>query len=344
MDQQAIAQLHKSAYILDAHSDNFNDVVWRRNAGERQVLERRHLPEMRAGNVSAVIMCHAPEPVYWPYSALPRALQLLGAGLQDLAESPQVFRIVREAADFDRAKEAGQVAVMIGLEGGEPFEYSTDAMRVFYDAGVRTFITAWFPANRLAAGASDFASGLGLTLQGERVMREADRLHMVIDVSHLAPASVMHVLKITNRPVMASHTNAWEVFNHPRNLKDEYLKAIAATGGVIGAISAHGILTKDDPSIDDVVREIEYLMNVVGDEHVGLGLDLNPYMKFRDAGYAGIIYMNGQPDHFKPVRDLYEYRQLPNLTQKLAERGHSETTIRRVLGENFKRFLQDALS
>ncbi len=343
MDDKQIAELHRQAYIIDAHSDNFNDVVWRRANGETRVLERHHLPEMKAGDIDAVIMCHAPEPVYMPYAAIPRALQLLGAGLQDLSESPQSFRIVRAGSDFDKAASEGKVAVLLGLEGCEPFEYGIEAMRVFYEAGIRLLIIAWLPANLLAAGASDWASGLGLTLRGEMVVQEADRLGMVIDVSHLAPASLMHVLKTTKRPVMASHTNAAAIFDHPRNLKDEYLKAIAATGGVIGIASVHGLLGGDNPNIDQVVQQIEYMVNLVGAEHVGLGLDLNPYMKFRDAGFAGQIYMNGAPGRFKPVRELSEWAHMLNLTRRLVERGHKPEVIRGILGENFKRFLVNAL-
>ena len=341
MDEGSAAELHGRAYVFDAHSDNFIDVAWYRSAGERQVMERRHLPEARAGGVDAVVIGITAERVYKPYQALPRVLQLLGAGLEDLAESPQFFRIVREGADFARASQAGQIAVVLQLEGGEPVEYSTESLRVFWEVGIRSLIPAWSYSSRLATGAWDYSSGGGLTPLGEQMVREANRLGVVIDVSHLAPTAVSHVLRVTRRPVIASHSNAAALHPHPRNLPDDLIKAIAGTGGVIGIASVDLFLAREGASIEHVVQQIEYLLDLVGDRHVGLGLDMNPWeYRLHEVATSG--------DH-KPLRGgrvegFSEWRDLPALTNRLLQRGHSETTIRNILGENFRRFYAEALS
>jgi len=340
MKEQSAADVHRRAFVFDAHSDDFNHVAWRRSIGERQVLQRYHLPELRAGGVDGLIANIVIEPVFRPYQALPRAVQILGAALEDLTEAPD-FRVVREGRDFARATETGQIAMIIGLEGGEPVEYSVESLRVFWELGIRSIILAWMNRNLLAEGTLDGISGGGLSLMGEQIVREANRLGVVIDVSHLPPTAVMHVLRVSERPVIASHTNAAAVFPNPRNLSDETLLAIAAAGGVIGVQAARPSLSADDASIDDVVRHIEHLVNLVGERHVGLGLDLNQFMRSPESGSVGEVFNKG--GKHRPVRGCSEWRHLPDLTAHLMKRGHNETTVSAILGGNFLRFYEDAL-
>lgn len=341
MDERTVAEVHRQANVFDGHTDVFNDVVWRRAAGERQVLERRHLPDLRAGGVDALVAAVYVEPIFKPYQALPRAMQLLGAGLNDLAESPSVFRVVREGADLARATEAGQIAVVLSLEGAEPVEYSADALRVFWEAGVRTLGLSWNQRNLVADGVAEIGSGSGLTQQGERIVREANRLGVVLDVSHLAPAGIAHVLRLSTRPIIASHANAAALHGHPRNLSDDHLRAIAAGGGLIGVVPVAKFLAEKGATIDHVVQHIEYLLELVGERHVGLGLDFTGFMYTPEAGLAQHIFTGGLPD---PVAGCSELGQLPDLTRRLLERGHSPATVRGVLGDNFTRFYAETLT
>ena len=339
MDNGELAELHASASVFEGHSDDFSDVAWRRAAGEHKVLQRRHLPELRAGGVDAMVANVVVEPVYRPYQAAPRALQMFGAALDDLAECGETFRIVRTGGDFARAAAANQIALVVGLEGGDPVEFSTESLRVFWEIGVRSLILAWNYRNLLAEGAFDFGSGGGLSVMGERIVHEADRLGIVIDVSHLPPAAVRHVLRVTKRPVIASHTNAAALFEHPRNLPDAELRAIGASGGVIGVVCVRALLASGDATIDHVVAQIEYLLNLVGDRHVGIGTDFNAFMRTGEAGTVGEVFTHG----FRPTKGFSEWRHFPDLTRRLVERGHSADTVKGVLGDNFTRFFTRAL-
>lgn len=340
MDEATVARVHERARVFDGHTDVFNDVVWRRGKGERQVLARRHLPELRAGGVDGFVAAVYVEPIFKPYQALPRALQLLGAGLDDLAESPETFRVVREGADLTRAAEAGQIAVILSLEGAEPVEYSPEALRVFYEAGIRTLGLTWNQRNHLADGVTEIGVGGGLTVQGERVVREANRLGVVIDVSHLAPACIDHTLRLSTRPIIASHANAAALHEHPRNLSDDRLRAVVASGGIVGVVPVAKFLAPSGATMDHVVQQLEYLMELVGERNVGLGLDFTSFMYTEDAGLARHIFTGGAPD---PVDGCSELHHLPELTRRLLARGHSEATVQGVLGDNFTRFYSEVL-
>ena len=169
-----------------------------------------------------------------------------------------------------------------------------------------------------------------------------ERLGIVFDVSHLGATGVEHVLELATRPVIASHSAARALRDHHRNLTDEQLRGIAATGGVIGLNLLACFVDPEDPTIDRVVDHYEHLVEVVGIEHIGVGPDFiadiydDLYPTHADLSSEGL-------DTRLNIEDLHASRHLPNLTAALLRRGFSERDVRLILGENYLRVFREVM-
>jgi membrane dipeptidase len=189
----------------------------------------------------------------------------------------------------------------------------------------------------LAEGSADEETGSRLPAAGVRAVAELERLGILLDVSHLAAASVDHVLDLAAGVVVATHSCARALRDHHRNLSDEHLRGIAATGGVIGMNVLPTFVDAEAPTLDRVVDHIEHIAETAGIDHVGLGPDfLREYM---DAIYPQFeeFHRFGGVDLKQVVPGLARERDLPSLTERLVERGWAEANIRKLLGENWLR-------
>jgi membrane dipeptidase len=169
-----------------------------------------------------------------------------------------------------------------------------------------------------------------------------ERLGIVFDVSHLGAAGVEHVLEVATRPVVASHSAVRAVRDHHRNLTDEQLRGIAATGGVIGVNLLACFIDQDNPTIDRVVDHYEHLVEVVGVEHVGVGPDFIADI-YDDLFPAHADLTSEGLDTRLNIEGLHASRQLPNLTGALLRRGFSEPHVRLILGENYLRVFREVM-
>jgi membrane dipeptidase len=194
----------------------------------------------------------------------------------------------------------------------------------------------------LGDGSGEAEAGSRLPRAGIAVLAEMDRLGIVFDVSHLGAAGVEHVLELATRPVIASHSAARALRDHHRNLTDEQLRGIAATGGVIGLNLLACFIDPEDATIDRVVDHYEHLVEVVGIEHIGVGPDFiadiydDLYPAHADLRSEGL-------DARLNVEDLHASRHLPNLTAALLRRGFSERDVRLILGENYLRVFRQVM-
>ena len=321
---QAAAKLHADAFVIDGHNDSIGEQL----DGVRQLDERADvghldLPRMKAGGIDAAFFaCYAPT-AYQRHGATAHALQRLDQ-LHLLAERAN-FTVARSAADLRRARADGRIAAIAGLEGAEALDANLGVLRQFYRLGVRNLGLAWNHRNAACDGVAEARSGGGLTPFGVDVVRECNRLGMLIDISHLAPAGVRDVLAISERPIIASHSNAAALCDHPRNLTDQQLDGVAANGGVVGVTFVDAFLRTPEErathelSVSDVVDHIEYLLQRIGPDHVGIGSDF---------------------DGCTTPPDLANAAHYPLLTEALLARGHSKSTVRGVLGENFLRVIE----
>jgi membrane dipeptidase len=319
--------IHESSIVFDAHCDTLLDVV----SGARRLTDRAtkgevDLPRLKEGGVTAQVFAVFVEPELRG-RATGQALRTIDAFYQAVAEARGGLLPTTCAADIERAKAAGAVAGILSLEGAEPLDGDLAVLRLFYRLGVRAVGLTWNHRNQAADGVGESRTGGGLTEFGVELVKEMNRLRMMVDVAHLSPRGVQDVLEISQSPVIASHANAWALCPHRRNLTDEQLGGIAASGGVVGVTFYRGFVAEEasQATLDRVVDHIDHLVSVMGVEHVGLGSDFDGFM--------------GEP----APTGLEDVTCLPNLTRKLVERGHAPAAISKILGSNFLRVFQQTV-
>lgn len=321
------AALHRQAFVADMHADSVLAV----QAGRRRLLQRSaeghaDLPRLLEAGVKLQVFALWPDPRrYQGGRALAQVMELLALLLREVEESGGRMVLVRAAGDLAEQPPEGSLQVLLSIEGGEGLGGSLGALENFYRLGVRALGLTWNCRNELADGCLEAGTGGGLTRFGRQVLGRMQELGMVIDLSHLSEAGFYDVLEHSRGPVVASHSNARAVCDHPRNLTDSQIRALAARGGVMGINFCPDFLCQGRPAtVDDVVRHVDHVASLVGIEHVGLGSD-----------YDGI--------KATPL-GLEDVRRLPALTKALLARGYSEAAIRAVLGENVRRVLREVLA
>ena len=333
-DDQAL-RVHRDAVVVDGHSDVFCDVADRRLRGETNVLGRLHVPSWRAGGVDVVVTTLYVEAVHKPDRALRRAMTLLGAGLNDVDETPEVA-LCKTGAEIDAAVARGQIAFVLAIEGGECVQDGVESLRVFHELGVRILGLTWNQRNLLAEGVGEARAGGGLTELGRAIVAEANRLGVLLDVSHLSVKSFWDLVETSRAPMIASHSNAQALCGHPRNLDDDQIRAVAASGGTIG-INMVSAFINDDPgaaSLEDALDHIDHVAALVGMEHVALGPDFADFLAAEPALQPG-----NRPTSGAYLRGCDNASALPSVTAGLLRCGYAEEAIRGILGANFLRVL-----
>jgi membrane dipeptidase len=236
--------------------------------------------------------------------------------------------LATQVADIHQAKAEGKVAGILGIEGGEALEGDIAVLRTVYRLGVRLITLTWSRRNAIADGVFEARTGGGLSRFGVEVVREMNRLGMLVDVAHLAPAGVRDVLALSQAPVIASHANSREVCDHRRNLTDKQARGIAQGGGLIGVTFVPPFVDPRKASLERLLDHIEHLLNVVGENHVGLGSDFDGF---------------GFGDPKGQFHDLPDVSTMPRLTAGMLRRGLSERVVEKVLGGNFVRVFEEVV-
>jgi len=330
--------------IIDAHSDILNDIHPRRLLGEKAVLERHWVPKMREGRIDIRVVAIYTEPPLLPELALRRGLDQIASLYEDLAESPSCV-LCWNYGDIERAKEAGKVGLILGMEGAEPLGTDIQLLRIFYELGLRVLGFTHALRTFLADGAyfSTRKAGQlgGLTDVGARCLEEAEKLGIVIDVSHLNDPSFWDVIKFAQAPVIASHSNCRVLCNHLRNLTDDQIKAVADGGGVVG-VNACSIFV-NPPDLEHLVDHIDHIVKVGGIEHAGLGPDFADYLLVYMTEVDKASLPGGALDGIKPVQGLPGDEAFPKFAEELANRGYKPREIDLIMGENFARVFKSIL-
>jgi membrane dipeptidase len=331
--------LHQDAVVVDAHNDLPVLLLLRNRElgaqGSERYWSERWVPEARAGGVDVQVL-----PIYVAPEAAESSLRVtllqLEALEREAAQTPEVA-LCRTGAEIDAALADGRIALLLALEGTQGIGADVELFSVFHRLGVRMVSFTHWSRALLAEGSADEDTGSRLPAAGVRAVSELERLGILLDVSHLAAPSVDHVLELATRTVVASHSCSRALRDHHRNLSDEHLRAIAATGGVIGMNVLPTFVHETEPTIDRVVDHLEHMVEVAGIDHVGLGPDF--LRELMDAVYPQYeqFFRFGGVDLKGVVPGLAGERDLPNLTERMLERGWAEADVRQVLGENWLR-------
>lgn len=327
--------------ILDAHFDVLMDIVNFRRQGESAVFESRHLPELRAAGVNALICSIFIEDGYLPEMALRQALAQVAALREDIGDSPESLALCTDTKQAAEAVGQGKIALFLSLEGAEPIGSDLLLLRAFYDLGVRLLGLTWSRRNYAADGCEFKWSDAperpgGLTRFGRRLVEKAQELGMVVDVSHINDPGFEDVASLMKKPFIASHSNCRSICDSARNLKDSQIKAIAASGGVIG-MNCYSPFVSDEPAgrtAAKLLSHIEYIGRLVGFEHVGLGLDICDCLDSITAAYPREPHSG---DLFKKHGEVGT-----GLIQEIRAR-YPGGVADMILGGNFFRVLEEVL-
>ena len=343
-------EIHKQSILVDGHCHLTKELIGRRDQGERQVFKNYYLPIFNKVGLKVLLMIIGGDNnanVKGSDLMLWGALEVIDYVYQELEECSDVVQLCKSFSELEEALKKGEIGVILGLEGGRPLEGrpmqdSLSTLRAFYRLGVRSLQLTGNGRNRLADGVAESRTNGRLTQFGVAVVKEMNRLGMMIDISHLAPAGVADVFDLTSGPIIASHSNARTVCDHPRNLADETIKMIAERGGIVGLSLFSTLLNKEKElaTVEDLADHIDYIAGLVGIDFVGLGPDFSEF-SIRMSQWSGArgnmegLHYGNKENYFHP--ELRDWTHLPNITRILLKRGYQEEAIRKVLGENFLR-------
>jgi membrane dipeptidase len=248
---------------------------------------------------------------------------------------PGEYLLLRTADDVERANATGRLAVGFDIEGANAVADQPSLVSLYYDLGVRWMLLAYNTNNRVGGGCQD--EDKGLTPFGREVIAEMERVGMQVCCSHTGHRTVRDVFEVATRPVIFSHSNPSAVYPHPRNIPDDLIRACAATGGVVGINGIGSFLGKNDNSSETFARHVDHVAQLVGPQHVALGLDyvfdsqeLDDYLsKMAHTFPAALGYEKG-------LR-MVAPEQLEAIVLALQRLGYGDADLRAVLGGNLMR-------
>jgi membrane dipeptidase len=245
--------------------------------------------------------------------------------LDDIRANSESCFLATSIADVKRAKKENKVAILLGTEGARWLEGSLDPLREFHEMGLRELQLVWAFPNALVPDGR-------LSPFGRKVVEECERLGIVVDLTHLPPGAFEDVVALTDQPVIVSHGSAAGV---TVDITDSQLKKLASTGGLIGIHFYQTYLGKN-PKPENVVRQVDYIANLIGIDHVALGVDFFP----THGAWLKLQQDQGAFDLQWAIEDM---SKMPLITRALLDHGFSEGDIRKVLGLNFTRVYQEVI-
>lgn len=317
--------------VFDAHSDILCDVAVRREAGERQVLRRRHLDRLRRGGVEGSLF------VLWNDPPTEEKMRRTMDHVRDELAEAEEFRLVRTVAEAEQAKAEGKIYLFLGLEGMAAMGEDLDWIDRWYDFGCRSAMLTWNEQNALAAGANSGAE-TGLTALGREAVRRMTEKGMLPDVSHLNDAGFFDLADCAAAPFIASHSNCRALCDSPRNLTDEQLRVIRDAGGVVG-LNSFGPFVSRDPArrtVEELALHACHILDVCGVDHLGLGFDFFEFMD--DPATNSLI-----EGDTVAVKGMETAAEIPALLRCLRGHGLSEKELQKVAFGNFRRVLAQTL-
>jgi membrane dipeptidase len=252
-----------------------------------------------------------------------------------LARHPEQYILGASAEDVRRAEREGKLAVFFDIEGAGGIDDQLSLISMYYELGVRWMLLAYNVANRVGGGC--YEEDEGLTEFGREVVREMNRVGMVICCSHTGERTAAQVLELSCDPVIFSHSNAEAITDHPRNISDRLICACAESGGVIGINGLGPFLGSEDSSIEAFVRHVDHMVQLVGPDHVGIGLD---YVYDRKELEDYLASMKGKLPRHPETISFVEPERIPQIAEALHRRGYDERAVAQIMGGNWFRIAE----
>jgi len=231
---------------------------------------------------------------------------------------------------------AGQMALAFDIEGMGSLNGDVSMVELYYRLGVRQMLIAYNLNNDAGGGCHD--QDRGLTDFGRAVVREMNRVGMVVDCAHSGIKSGLEAMKLSTKPCIFSHANARALHDHERNITDEQIKAVAATGGIVGVKGLNIFLGDGAPTVGSMVAHIDYMAKLVGTDHVGIGLDYDPSTSSAGPDEATSAKYWPARQYPASIKDVFLPPSiLPQVGEQLRSLGYKESSIRAIMSENFVR-------
>jgi membrane dipeptidase len=339
--EERITRLHDRG-IVDLHFDL--PMFLYDNRDRENILASDFLPEFEAGDMGTVAAGIYIEDQYVPDKALEVALGQVARMYVEVEQCDR-FAICRSFAEIKRAREQGKIALLIAMEGAEPLGTDLNLLRIFYELGLRVIGLTHARSNATGSGgvfAPTGSSPKGLTKFGREVVRECERLGLILDLAHINPAGFDDILENSAGPVIVSHTDARKYYDIERNISDEQIKMVGMRGGVIGINSVLVSSKKEDATLDRYVDHIAHVIDLIGIDGVGIGFDFFEFIYRRWSEDERAKFHQKFPSvHFVP--DLLHHGQARNLTANLIKRGFNDEQIEKILFRNWMRIFAELL-
>ena len=360
-------KIHTSGYVWDGHNDlpwaarERNDVRFEKIDLWNEPKLHTDIPRLRAGNVGAQFWSvFVPAKTRQAGTAFQTTMEQIECVNTMVKKYPDVFEIALTASDVERIQKSGKIASLMGVEGGHSIENSLGKLKELFSRGARYMTLTHGDTLDWADAATDQSQSDGLSPFGEEVVREMNRLGMLVDLSHVSPATMSDALNITKAPVIFSHSSALAIADHPRNVPDDILLRVKENGGLVminffsgfvvpesatnlkDMFGARRAIDKEFGSDTDaaknamlkwkaahptipgdiaiVVEHIHHIAKTAGIDHVGLGGD-----------FDGVDMLP------KGLEDVSKY---PSITELLLRKGYSESDIHKIMSGNMMRVLK----
>lgn len=258
---------------------------------------------------------------------------------------PEKALVVRGVEDIVEAKRTGRVGVVLSTQGLACIGEDTRNLWVLHSLGVRIMQITYNERNAIGCGCME-PNDTGLTRVGQKVVEEMNRLGAVVDLAHVGQRTALEAARHSKAPVIVSHAGVKKLNPHRRNVTDELIDVVAATGGVIG-LCPHSIMVEKErgvwPTVDDFIDHIAYVAERAGIDHAAIGTDNfqydTHYVRVSRAGFERTFpgFFGGYPEDQKHTKGFSKWSDWPNMTDSLLRRGFSVEDTRKVLGGNFMR-------
>jgi len=363
-----VRALYRDAIVIDTHDDTPSRIsIEGVDIGKRLPDGNVDIPRLLDGGVTGIFFSIWPDPVFAPHQAIRRSLELIDVVYKVIDANPDRIGLAVNAADVVRLKKEGKVAALMGMEGGHGIENNLAALRMFHRLGVRYMTLTHSNTNDWADSSTDAPRWHGLNELGKNVVREMNRIGMIVDLSHVSDETFYTALQVTTKPVILSHSSCRALDNHPRNATDGMLRALARNGGVVGinfysefvdqkfrdAMLARNkdLLAQFNENARNQTSNPDEASRKSWNElkHYTDGVPRPPFATLIDqidhaVKVAGVDHVglgsdfDGAPSTPEGVDSMLD---MIKIAQALKDRGYKDEDIKKILGGNFLRVLRE---
>ena len=325
-DEQALAReadrIHQKILTIDTHNDTALGINRLNNPNQEKEIStlQSSIQKMKVGGLDAAFFAIYVAQEKRDSAGLAQATAFADDQLHKIKKYIESYKgaaLAYNSSDLIKNKKEGKTSVVLAIENGYVFQKDISLVKHFADMGVIAVTLCHNGNNDICDASMDSAvEHHGLSSFGVEVVKEMNRLKIIIDVSHASTESLFDILEVSKLPVIASHSGVWNIKNHNRNLKDNEIKAIAAKGGLIQVATGRFFLSnkpKQEVNVSDIVNHIDYVVKLVGIDHVGIGTDFD--------GGGGVVGLEGAD-------------KMKSITIELLKRGYSEEDIAKFWGIN----------